>query len=198
MRTRCLPLLVVLATRSALAAPTAATEREVDVPMPDDPDTPMDIDAEGTLHAGIDFGWAGSTFAQGDTNGYGAGVHFGYGVSDAFNLRLHGDVTAFDLAASATSALVYHAGFGAEYVVDVLRWVPYVGLVTGPTVISYQHGEEVWHLGADIPIGLGYRLSRDLTVAAEVRVRFLLFGTETTPIGNLLGFGRFEYTLPTQ
>jgi opacity protein-like surface antigen len=159
---------------------------------------------ERQWHLGIDFGYALSGFPEAAANGYGGGLHLAYGITDAFNLRLHGDVTVFDLPDPATSALIYNASLGVEYVFDVLTWVPYVGLLVGPVHLAVQDAEDSagvvtenadsWLLGVEVPLGLGYQLSRSFTIGVEGRYRLFPFGDETSPTHNLLGLGRLEFT----
>jgi opacity protein-like surface antigen len=152
------------------------------------------IQAERQWHAGIDFGYALGSFTVGGLNGFAGGLHLAYGVSDAFNLRLHADMSAFDLP-EATGAFLYYAGFGAEYLIDVLEWVPYVGLVTGPVYIAVQNGDDAWDVGIEPIIGLGYRLSPQFTVGAEARFRQLLLRrNESVPSAEIFALARFEYT----
>jgi hypothetical protein len=148
---------------------------------------------ERELATGVDVGYALGGFPDASVSGFGAGAHLGYGVSDAFNLRLSGDVSAFDLPEPGQSALLYSVLFGAEYVIDVLEWVPYIGAASGVSVMSLQNGPNVVHLAIDIPGGLGYRLSSFLTLGVEARYRLLLFGSEVSPTSGLALLGRFDY-----
>jgi hypothetical protein len=152
---------------------------------------------ERQWHAGVDAGWYLGGFPEGSVNGFGGGVHLAYGISDAFNLRLHADVAPFDLPEPATSALMHGAFFGAEYVFDILDWVPYIGVAPGAVLVSRRPGSEDpggdrWHLGIEVPIGLGYQLSHHIAFLAEWRLRALLLGDERTPVSNSLVMGRFE------
>lgn len=150
---------------------------------------------ERQWHLGADFGYALAGFPAETVSGFGGGAHLAYGITDAFNLRLHADFTAFDLTDPQTSAFVYAAALGAEYVIDVLQWVPYIGALAGPTLVSIREGEDHLHLGVELPLGLGYQLSRDVTVGAEVRYRLFFLGAEeTSPTNGLLALARLEYT----
>ncbi len=158
---------------------------------------------ERQWHLGIDFGYALAGFPEAVAGGYGGGLHVAYGITDAFNLRLQGDVTVFDLPEPATSALIYDAAFGVEYVIDILRWVPYIGALAGPVYVARQDAEDSagvvtehedsWLLGLEIPLGLGYQLSRSFTIGLEGRYRVFLLGGGTSPTSSLLGLGRLEY-----
>jgi hypothetical protein len=92
---------------------------------------------------------------------------------------------------------MHGAFFGAEYVLDILDWVPYVGLSTGTVLTSRQPssddpGGDRWHLGIEIPVGLGYQLSHHIALMAEWRFRALLFGDEHTPPSTSVLMGRLE------
>jgi len=151
---------------------------------------------------GIDFGYSVAGFPEGAVGGYGGGLHLAYGITDAFNLRLHGDVTVFDLPDPATSALLYQGALGLEYVIDVMRWVPYLGVLAGPVYVARQDTETAegevterpdhWLLGIEVPLGLGYQLSPNFLVGFEGRLRLLPFGPDDRPTQQLLGLGRLE------
>jgi hypothetical protein len=152
---------------------------------------------ERQWHAGLDFGYAVGGFPEAAVSGFGGGTHLTYGVSDAFNLRLQLDLSAFDLPDPRTSALIWNAQGGAEYVFDVLEWVWYAGLLVGGADVATQGTEEVE--GTDVPvmtidplIGLGYQFNRYFSLGAEIRYRLTLFGDDTTPTNNLLVHTRVE------
>ncbi len=144
--------------------------------------------------AGVEGGYALAGFTPSAASGFATGLHLTYGLTDAFNLRAHADVCAFDLPEPATSAVIWHTGLGAEYVIDILTWVPYVGATVGPSPMFLQDGATRVHLGLEGLGGLGYQLSRSFTLGLEARYRALLFGTEgESPTHNLLVLGRLEY-----
>jgi hypothetical protein len=159
------------------------------------PDENAVIQAQRQWHAGVDVGYSLGSFAPGDVSGFLAGLHLAYGVSDAFNLRLQFDMSPYDLPEPATSSFVYQVAFGAEYLIDVLEWVPYVGLVSGPAIVVVQDTGQVIDVAIEPLFGLGYRLSSQFTVGAEVRFRQLfLFAGDTVPAAQFSALGRFEYT----
>jgi len=173
---RILPLALLAATAcTALAArPAAATERQ--------------------WRLGADFGYAMAGLPQGTLSGFGGGPHLSYGLSDAFNLRVTTDLTAFDLPDPAAYTLIWSAAAGIEYVIDVLEWVPYVGLAAGPADVMVQDEPDEVRLGLTLPFGLGYQLLRELTVGFDGRYRLLLFGpADSGTIAQLALFGRAEY-----
>ncbi len=143
---------------------------------------------------GLDGGYTLAAFPEANTSGFDAGLHGTYGISDAWNLRAHADVSAFDLPLPQTSAVFVSGGLGAEYVIDILRWVPYVGVTVGPNVMRIQNGPTVVHLGVEIPAGLGYQLTRNWSVGAEFRYRLLLLGdSQLSPTHGFVGLARAEF-----
>ncbi len=157
---------------------------------------------ERQWHLGMDFGYAIAGFPEATVGGYGGGLHLAYGLTDVLNIRLHGDVTVFDLPDPATSALIYNGALGVEYVVDIMRWVPTLGVLVGPVYVARQDAEAAdgevteypdrWLVGVEIPLSLGYQLSRTFTIGVEGRYRLLPFGAEDSPTHNLLALGRLE------
>jgi opacity protein-like surface antigen len=159
---------------------------------------------EKQWHVGLEGGYALASFPKAvlkdvelpaaTVSGFDVGLHGTYGLTDAFNLRLHADVSAFDLPEPRSSALLVTSGLGAEYVFDVLRWVPYVGVTAGPSVMHVQNDRTVVHLGVEVPLGLGYQITRNWVVGAEVRYRLLLLGDEErSPMNGFLGLARAEF-----
>lgn len=149
---------------------------------------------ERQWHVGLEGGYALAAFPDASTSGFDVGLHGSYGVSDAFNVRAHANVSAFDLPAPQMSALFVSGGVGAEYIVDILRWVPYVGATLGPNVMRLQNGPTVLRLGIEIPAGLGYQLTRNWTIGAEVRYRLLVLGeSELSPTHGFVGLARAEF-----
>ena len=148
---------------------------------------------EDLWHVGIDAGYALGGFPQASVNGFGGGLHVAYGISDAFNLRLNADVAAFDLPEPGTSALVYTAAVGAEYSLDVLEWILYVGALAGPADVSIQDGGHLWQMALEVPLGLSWMFSPNWAIGIEGQYRKYFLGPEGSPGSSLAGFGRFEY-----
>ncbi len=149
---------------------------------------------EREWHVGMGAGYSLATFPNATAHGFDAGLHATYGVSDAFNLRLHSDVSAFDLPDPQTSAILFGAGFGAEYVFDILQWVPYAGATVGPSATFIQGGPKLVRLGIELPAGLGYKITRNFTIGFEARYRLMLLGNgEVGPSNGFVAMGRAEY-----
>jgi hypothetical protein len=99
------------------------------------------------------------------------GVHAAYDVSDMFDFRLElmGSQHAFT---DSEKTRFYSAAVGIMYKIDVLEWVPYVGITGG----YYAFDGRVWprslkqhELGMSIPLGLDYTISRSFGVGAQIR-----------------------------
>lgn len=149
---------------------------------------------ERQWHLGLDGGYALAAFPDANASGFAVGLHGTYGLTDAFNLRLHSDLSAFDLPDPRTSALFVNTAIGAEYVIDILQWIPYVGATVGPNVMLVQNGETVPQLGVELLGGLGYQLSRTWSVGGEARYRLLLLGDPAqSPTHGFVGVARVAY-----
>jgi opacity protein-like surface antigen len=149
---------------------------------------------ERQWHLGLSTGYTYASFPAKSGHGFAGGLHATYGITDAFNLRLHSDVCAFDLPDPETNAVLFNNAFGAEYVFDILRWVPYIGAAVGPNTMFISKGPTIVHLDLEIPGGVGYKLTRSWTIGAEFRYRLLLLGkTDVSPMNNFIALGRVEY-----
>jgi hypothetical protein len=154
-------------------------------------------------HLGVDAG--GSMLVIGDKStpdvGAGVGAYWAYGLSDAFNLMAE---TGWSLVAlhetpqSASTprtrpAWVANAGAGIGYVFDVLRWVPYAGVLVEGYALSGGtiHGVSILP-GAAIALGFDYRFSRSMAAGAALRQHMFL-DMSTYPSFTQL-FARLEYT----
>lgn len=148
---------------------------------------------EGLWHFGLDAGYSMTSFPTATVGGLGGGLHGAYGISDAFNLRLNADVTVFDLPEPETSALIYSGALGAEYSLDVLEWVLYVGALAGPADVSIQDGDHLVQMTVQVPLGLSWMFSRHWAIGVEGQYRLFLLGPEGSPSDTFGAFGRFEY-----
>ena len=144
---------------------------------------------------GPDFGFCTLSLPEANVDGFAAGVHATYGINDTFNLRAQADLASFALPAPSTSALIYGGLLGAEYVVDILDWIPYAGVVLGPSVMAIRHDKTVTQLAAEIPFGMGYQLGRNWAVAVEGRYRMLFGGVAESPGSMFTLFARVEYVM---
>lgn len=150
--------------------------------------------AEHQWHLGADLG-AVELFSPGSM-GIGGGVHVKYGINDALNLVAQADVSAHPYR----QWVVAGGGVGVDYVIDVLRWVPYVGALVGAAGVLSTDGMcgasivvpcASARLNLQVPFGLDYKVSRNFSVGLAGRVQLLVGGASVwTLVG---GFARAEY-----
>ena len=147
---------------------------------------------ERQWHVGASLGYATAQAPDATLHGFGGSLHATYGLTDAFNALGEISATAYpggDLLLASGSA-------GVAYVFDVLRWVPYVGLMAGGYLFA-PVGDACaacgsLAVGGSVPFGLDYQISREVAVGFAGRYH-LLFGGEPSPGSHLTLFGRVEY-----
>lgn len=121
-------------------------------------------------------------------------VHYAYGLSDAFNFMAEGgyalvaldeasgkDASGKDIPATRPAG-IGHAGAGVAYVLDVVQWVPYVGLM--PTAYMLNGGSldgTKMAFGASLALGLDYQISRSIAAGVALRQHMLLTNVSTYP-----------------
>jgi hypothetical protein len=165
---------------AALAPPAEAVERENQV--------------------GADIGCAILIVQDKSTPEVGAGIgaHYTRGLTDEFNLMVEGawSLVALDETRNAKTptthpAWMANADVGVGYVLDVLRWVPYVGLLVGGYGLAggSMSGPKVLP-GVEVALGLDYRFGRTLTAGVALRQHLL---SDTYP-SFTQAFGRVEYS----
>lgn len=112
--------------------------------------------------------------------GAGGGIHYAYGLSDAFNLMIEGsyaqvaleEATAPKVAANRPTG-VTNFGVGASYILDVIRWVPYGGLLADGFVFSGGNlVKPVVAFGLGLALGLDYQATRHLAFGFAFRQHF--------------------------
>lgn len=122
--------------------------------------------------------------------GAGLVLHYTYGLDDQFNLM--GEVGSSIVAKNQKQdtpeaprtrpAEVDQATFGVGYVIDVLRFVPYLCLLGGVYRLDGGTLDSALVLpGLEIGGGLDYQLSRHWAVGAGVRQHMLLSKMSTYP-----------------
>jgi hypothetical protein len=129
------------------------------------------------------------------------GIHYAYGLTDAFNLvaEAQHQIVALDqqldnpTTPHTRPAFVTSGTVGAQYIFDVLRWVPYVGALAGPYFMGGGTIDNIKVLvGAQLEVGLDFQLTRNLAVGAAYHEHFMLTDMSTYPVFfNVLG--RVEY-----
>ncbi|MEM9692835.1 MAG: outer membrane beta-barrel protein [Myxococcota bacterium] len=153
---------------------------------------------EHTWHIGADGGWAVASFPEGGVSGFGGGAHGTYGLDDRFSVRMQGDVFAFGRPADRTSTLAVHGAAGAEYTLDVARWVIHGAAMLGPQytlVPDWADGtprDAFLQVAATVPVGLRYFITDHWTVGGEVQYRLLFLGPEDRPSQALFLLARVD------
>lgn len=130
----------------------------------------------------------------------GFGGHYVYGLSDAFNFMAEGafSIVSFkedmtDKTPHTRPTTVSHVAAGVGYVLDVLSYVPYAGLLVGGYALGGGTLDTTLYLpGFEIALGLDYKLTRKWTVGLAVRQTAFLAKTSTYP-SYTNAFMRFEY-----
>ncbi|HZO13203.1 MAG TPA: hypothetical protein VFB62_08085 [Polyangiaceae bacterium] len=149
--------------------------------------------AEKQWNVGGIFGYGLAGVPGGPAHGFGGGPVVTYGIIDYLNARLHLDVTGYDLPDPATTAFIWNGGAGIEVVIDIIQFVPYLGLTVGPADVATVDGDDVWHWSIEVPSGGRYFITRNIAVGFEVRYRALVFGREDSPVHNFIAAGSFGY-----
>lgn len=134
--------------------------------------------------------------------GAGAGIDFKYGLSDAFNLHveLSHSVVALEERLDAPTtphtrpAAVSTLGAGVAYVLDIVRIVPYGGLLAGAAMLQGGTLDKALFLpDAQLALGADYYLSRNFAVGLAYRQHFFLTKLSTYPSYSNIWL-RAEYT----
>jgi len=157
-------------------------------------------------HVGIDAG--GAILVIGDKStadvGAGFGAHYAYGLSDAFMIMAEGAWSLVAVGETAQDAKTPHtrpasvtnADVGIAYVFDVMRWVPYAGVLIGGYALYGGTIDGVKILpGAALALGLDYRFNRNLSAGVAFRQHMIANDmTLTTYPSFTQAFARVEYT----
>jgi len=158
---------------------------------------------------GIDGGVAFISIDQKPTLsvGGGGGIHYSYGLTDAFNLMIEGafcPVALQELPGPGIldnrPTMIENVGAGIGYTLDVVRWVPYVGVLASAFAL---HGGTIDGVrfagGPTLAVGFDYQLTRGpkhFAVGIASRLHFPLTdwtsGTVTYPVYVQI-FLRAEY-----
>ena len=178
-----LPALLAFVAASATAGEARAIERQHHFGL--DPSLSMlKIDDKPTL-----------------STGFGIGAHYTYGIDDQFNFmaEANGSIVALDQKQDTPTtphtrpAQVMHALAGVGYVIDVLRWVPYFGILAGGYRLSGGTLDDALYIfGGAAQLGLDYQLSRQWAIGVAGQQHFLLTKMSTYPSYTNVML-RFEY-----
>jgi hypothetical protein len=117
-------------------------------------------------------------------SGIGGGLHYTYGISDAFNFVADAGSAAMPWGASGASSMstMSNVDLGLAYVLDVLRWVPWGALEAGGYALTGNPvgGTQVLP-GFAIALGLDYRIDRQWAVGLVLRQHMLFTDASTFP-----------------
>jgi hypothetical protein len=127
------------------------------------------------------------------------GAHWTYGITDAFNLLVEGSwslmaLKIHDDPTHTRPGWIANGDVGVAYVFDVLRWVPFVGLLAGGYVLSGGaiDGARV-RPGFELQVGLDYRFDRSFKVGVVGKQHMLFTDLSTYPTFTQV-LARAEYT----
>ena len=112
--------------------------------------------------------------------GGGGTLHYAYVLSDAFNLMVEGGYAVVALGEDKGGSIpatrpqsLAHAGAGVGYVLDVLQWVPYVGLLGKGYVLEGGSLDKTkLSFGGALAAGLDFQATRSWASGAGVRKHF--------------------------
>jgi hypothetical protein len=98
-------------------------------------------------------------------------VHYAYGLKDSLNVLVEGGASAL---AGGGPRWIGHGGVGLAYVLDVVEWVPYVGvLASGYALGGGTRPHALGAFGATLALGVDYQLSRSFALGVAARQHLL-------------------------
>jgi hypothetical protein len=126
-------------------------------------------------------------------SGASLGLHYTYGLSDAFNLIADGG-TSLLFAGRSSMPTLSNVDVGVAYVLDVLTWVPWAGLEAGGYALTSDPGGGTTVFpGAALALGVDYRFSRSWAAGVVLRQHWLFTRQSDLPSFSQ-GLLRVEYT----
>jgi hypothetical protein len=154
-------------------------------------------------HVGVDLGVSLLNVADKSTLSVGPtfGAHYVYGLSDTWNLLVEGayarvakeELVLNDETPRTRPTSVWNGGVGIAYVLDVLRWVPYGGIIPSGYMLTGGTLEQpTYAFGGALALGLDYGVTRNLNVGIAFREHFMLTKASTYPTFTTF-FARVEY-----
>ena len=119
-------------------------------------------------HLGVDGGVAFISIDQKPTLsvGGGGGIHYSYGLNDAFNFLAEGAFCPVALQEDQEpkhnrATMIENLGVGIAYTLDVVRWVPYIGILASGFTL---HGGSIdgvrVAVGPTLAVGIDYQVTR--------------------------------------
>lgn len=117
------------------------------------------------------------------STGFGGALHYTYGLTDQWNLAVEASSVVvaldqqqdFENSPKNRPTVVNHAAVGAGYVIDILRWVPYVNLQGGMFLLTGGTLPDALFLpGLSIGAGVDYQFSRSFAVGIGARQHLMI------------------------
>jgi hypothetical protein len=139
---------------------------------------------EREWHAGAKGGLA---FQPGRDTGWGVGAHGAYGLSDMFDAELELFLTQ-NAADQDQTARVFAATAGVAYKIDIVRWIPYFGLLGGYYDFWGVPGPngETKTVGMAAQIGLDFLLMREVALSLDYRPHVSFVDGPNIPLQTLM------------
>lgn len=128
--------------------------------------------------------------------GGGARAHYTYGLSDSFNLLIEGSSTIVALdqkldeptSPRTRPAALHGVSVGAAYVLDVLQFVPYGGVLAEGTLLTGGTLDKPHFIGGvSAVIGLDWQIQRSFAVGIAGHQHFLLTDFSKYPSFTTIG-----------
>lgn len=141
--------------------------------------------------------------------GAGVGVHYTYGLTDQFNLMIEAGTGIAKFGSTTPPApdpndpnppvpaafprAATFGGAGVGYVLDILRYVPYFGVLgAGYDLAGGSLPKATFVFGLQLAIGLDYQIDRHWALGAAYRQHILITQADDYPSFSTLGL-RAEY-----
>lgn len=133
--------------------------------------------------------------------GAGLQAHYAYGITDQFNLMAEASSVQVALnqdddpgSPKTRPARIDSLGVGVAYVLDILQWVPYFGVLGAGYGMSGGNLDSGYKPGggAQLALGVDYQIDRSLALGVAIRQHFILSDIKTYPTYTT-GFLRVEY-----
>ena len=141
--------------------------------------------------------------------GAGVGIHYTYGLTDQFNLMVEASSGILKFGSTAPIApdpndpnppvpaafpkTVDSGAVGVGYVIDILRYVPYVGILgSGYALGGGALPKTTFAYGAQLAVGLDYQIDRHWALGLAYRQHLFFNKVSDYPSFSTLGL-RAEY-----
>lgn len=130
--------------------------------------------AEGLKSFGVQAGFSGVSGSEGQFGGYGGAIAGTLGLGDTFALIGNASFTSNQVTAVGGRSLVASQAIGLRYALDVIQFVPYVGVLAASYELSGGGlASTQFKVGAQIALGVDYLASRKWLVGLELRTHAL-------------------------